>query len=162
MDFVAIRHLSSNATEHRTTLILLCEDGSLRIYMAAMEQTGFWMSANVQPISTTASLMKHSRRKKTTKAGKPLGPVSFPVDFFEHCQAMDNVEFGGNDLLQIYNVVQLKNRLNTTGMYVVSTKATGFTVEITNNDAALVMTGFRVQLGNQDVQKAPLYIEVRK
>lgn len=40
MDMVAIRHPSSNA-DHRTTLILLCEDGSLRIYMAAMEQTGF-------------------------------------------------------------------------------------------------------------------------
>jgi len=39
MDMVAIRHPSSN-TDQRTTLILLCEDGSLRIYMAAMEQTG--------------------------------------------------------------------------------------------------------------------------
>jgi E3 ubiquitin-protein ligase UBR4 len=39
MDMVAIRHPSSVA-DHRTTLILLCEDGSLRIYMAAMEQTG--------------------------------------------------------------------------------------------------------------------------
>jgi E3 ubiquitin-protein ligase UBR4 len=41
MDMVAIRHPSSNA-DHRTTLILLCEDGSLRIYMAAMEQTGLF------------------------------------------------------------------------------------------------------------------------
>lgn len=39
MDMVAIRHPSSN-TDHRTTLILLCEDGSLRIYMAAMDHTG--------------------------------------------------------------------------------------------------------------------------
>ena len=48
MDMVAIRHPSSNA-DHRTTLILLCEDGSLRIYMASMEQTGFWLSSSVQP-----------------------------------------------------------------------------------------------------------------
>jgi E3 ubiquitin-protein ligase UBR4 len=41
MDMVAIRHPSSN-TDQRTTLILLCEDGSLRIYMAAMEQTGLF------------------------------------------------------------------------------------------------------------------------
>lgn len=40
MDMVAIRHPSSN-TDHRTTLILLCDDGSLRIYMAAMDQTGY-------------------------------------------------------------------------------------------------------------------------
>ena len=47
MDMVAIRHPSSNA-DHRTTLILLCEDGSLRIYMAAMEQTGmFTLKRNV-------------------------------------------------------------------------------------------------------------------
>lgn len=158
MDMVAIRHPSSNA-EHRTTLILLCEDGSLRIYMAAMEQTGFWMSSSVQPVGLTAAL-KQTKKKKALKAGKPAGSVNFPIDFFEQCQAMNDVEFGGNDLLQVYNVVQIKHRLNTTGMYVVSTKAMGFNVDVTNNDATLVMTGIRVQLGTQDVQRAPLYIEV--
>jgi hypothetical protein len=44
-----------------------------------------------------------------------VGVVSFPIDFFEHCQAMNEVEFGGNDLLQIYNTQQIKHRLNTTG-----------------------------------------------
>jgi E3 ubiquitin-protein ligase UBR4 len=44
-----------------------------------------------------------------------LGMVTFPIDFFEHCQAMNEVEFGGNDLLQIYNTQQIKHRLNTTG-----------------------------------------------
>lgn len=38
MDMVAIRHNSGN--ELRTTLILLCEDGSLKMYMANIEQTG--------------------------------------------------------------------------------------------------------------------------
>ncbi|XP_076674868.1 E3 ubiquitin-protein ligase-like protein poe isoform X2 [Andrena cerasifolii] len=159
MDTVAIRHPSSNA-EHRTTLILLCEDGSLRIYMAGMEQTGYWMSPTVQPAAGTMATVKPTRKKKTTKTGKPSSSVSFPIDFFEHCQAMNDVEFGGNDLLQIYNVAQIKHRLNTTGMYVVSTKAMGFSVEITNNDAVLVMTGIRVLLGNQDIQRAPIYLEV--
>ncbi|XP_008551349.1 E3 ubiquitin-protein ligase UBR4 isoform X1 [Microplitis demolitor] len=158
MDMVAIRHPSSNA-EHRTTLILLCEDGSLRIYMAAMEQTGFWMSANVQSLGTITGI-KQNRKKKAAKIGKPSGLVSFPIDFFEHCQLMNDVEFGGNDLLQIYNVAQIKHRLNTTGMYVVSTKAIGFNVEVINNDPTLVITGIRVQLGSQDIQRAPLYVEV--
>ncbi|XP_018338757.1 PREDICTED: protein purity of essence isoform X6 [Trachymyrmex septentrionalis] len=158
MDMVAIRHPSSNA-EHRTTLILLCEDGSLRIYMAGMEQTGFWMSPTVQPISPPSGI-KPTRKKKTNKLGKPSGSVTFPIDFFEHCQVMNDVEFGGNDLLQIYNVAQIKHRLNTTGMYVVSTKSMGFNVEVTNNDVILVMTGIRVLFGNQDIQKAPLYVEV--
>lgn len=159
MDIVAIRHSSSNA-EHRTTLILLCEDGSLRVYMAAMDQTGFWMSPNVQPVGTIATI-KQTKKKKALKTGKPSGSVIiFPVDFFEHCQSMNDVEFGGNDLLQIYNVAQIKHRLNTTGMYVASTRQLGFNVEVNNNDPTLVMTGFRVQLGNQDIQRAPLFVEV--
>lgn len=158
MDMVALRHPSSHA-DHRTTLILLCEDGSLRIYMASMEYTGFWLSSNVQATSPIASL-RSSRKKKTVKAVKPTGQVSFPVDFFEHCQAMNDVEFGGNDLLQIYNTQQIKHRLNTTGMYVVSTKPTGFTLEITNSDNTLVMTGLRVLLGSQDQIRPPSYIEI--
>lgn len=40
---------------------------------------------------------------------------SFPADFFEYCVAMNDVEFGGNDLLQIYNPQQIKHRLNSSG-----------------------------------------------
>ncbi|CAG2064198.1 unnamed protein product [Timema podura] len=158
MDMVAIRHPSSNS-DHRTTLILLCEDGSLRIYMAAMEQTGFWLSSSVQPISTIPS-SKPTKKKKVTKSGKPAGAVTFPVDFFEHCQVMNDVEYGGNDLLQIYNTQQIKHRLNTTGMYVVSTKPAGFNLEIANQDNSLVITALRVLLGTQDSQRAPSYVEV--
>lgn len=43
------------------------------------------------------------------------GAPQFPIDFFEHCVAMTDIEFGGNDLLQVYNVAQIKHRLNTTG-----------------------------------------------
>lgn len=43
------------------------------------------------------------------------GSVVFPVDFFEHCSMMNDIEYGGNDLLQVYNVQQLKNRLNSQG-----------------------------------------------
>lgn len=137
MDMVAIRHTSGN--EQRTTLILLCEDGSLKIYMANMEQTGFWMSPNIQPAITVASLKP--RKKKAVKTGKTTTSVSFPVDFFEHCQPMNDVELGGNDLLQVYNASQLKHRLNTAGMYVVCNKPLGFTLEISNNDNNWVMTG---------------------
>lgn len=28
---------------------------------------------------------------------------------------MNDIEFGGNDLLQVYNMQQIKHRLNTTG-----------------------------------------------
>lgn len=32
------------------------------------------------------------------------------------------LQFGGNDILQVYNTQQVKHRLNTTGMYIASTK----------------------------------------
>ncbi|RZF46968.1 hypothetical protein LSTR_LSTR017013 [Laodelphax striatellus] len=158
MDMVAIRHPSSSS-DHRTTLILLCEDGSLRVFNASMEQTGFWLASSVQATSLVTST-KPSKKKKTAKSGKPSGQVAFPVDFFEHSILLNDLEFGGNDLLQIYNPQQIKHRLNTTGMYVVSTRMTGSTLEITNNDSAHVITGIRVLLGNQDAHRVPSYIEV--
>jgi E3 ubiquitin-protein ligase UBR4 len=48
------------------------------------------------------------------------------------------------------------------GMYVVSTKPAGFSIEITNQDSSLVMTGVRIMLGTQDSQRAPSYVEVHE
>lgn len=99
------------------------------------------MSPSIQPSNPTTST-KLVRKKKIPKPGsKCTNAVTFPVDFFEHCQPMNDVEIGGNDLLQVYNIAQLKHRLNTTGMYVVCTKPLGFTVDVTNSDNNLVMTG---------------------
>lgn len=38
-DMVAVRHPLSSG-DYRTTLIILCEDGSLRMFLASKEQTG--------------------------------------------------------------------------------------------------------------------------
>lgn len=97
------------------------------------------MSPNIQPAVVFPSIKP--RKKKAAKSGKPPISLSFPVDFFEHCQPMNDVEIGGNDLLQVYNVAQLKHRLSTAGLYVVCNKPLGFTVEITNADNNWVMTG---------------------
>lgn len=43
MDMVVIRHVSYNS-ELRTTLLILCEDGSLRIHNASPENTGIIVS----------------------------------------------------------------------------------------------------------------------
>ncbi|KAF5296758.1 hypothetical protein FQR65_LT10159 [Abscondita terminalis] len=155
-DIVAIRH--NSGSEQRTTLILLCEDGSLKIYMANMEQTGFWMSPTIQPAIMHPPIK--TRKKKVVKIGKTASSLTFPIDFFEHCQPMNDVEIGGNDLLQAYNVAQLKNRLNTAGLYVLCAKPLGFNVEVTNSDNNMVMTGIRVLVGTQDPHRAPSFIEV--
>ncbi|WAR30664.1 UBR4-like protein [Mya arenaria] len=120
-DVVAIRHNASNSDQQRTTMILLCEDGSLRIYMANVDNTNYWLSPFLQPQSPI-SVLKPVKKKKTTKSGRQAGSVNFPIDYFENCQQSTDIEFGGNDVLQIYNVQQIKHRLNTTGLYIASTK----------------------------------------
>ncbi|CAH1119052.1 unnamed protein product [Phaedon cochleariae] len=157
MDMVAIRHSSGN--DLRTTLILLCEDGSLKMYMANMEQTGFWMSRSVQA-TIPSTLLKPKKKKVVKSGGKSSNQVTFPVDFFENCVAMNDIELGGNDLLQIYNQAQLKHRLNTTGLYVACNKPIGFSIDITNNDSNMVLTGIRVLVGSQDIQRCPSFIEI--
>lgn len=97
------------------------------------------MSSFVQPLNIHVPIKP--KKKKILKPGKSNTVVSFPVDFFEHCQPLNDIEIGGNDLLQLYNVAQIKHRLNTTGLYLVSTKASGLTVEMTNCDNNMVITG---------------------
>ncbi|XP_022407757.1 E3 ubiquitin-protein ligase UBR4 isoform X2 [Delphinapterus leucas] len=158
-DMVAIRHTACNE-QQRTTMILLCEDGSLRIYMANVENTSYWLQPSLQP-SSVISIMKPVRKRKTaTIATRTSSQVTFPIDFFEHNQQLTDVEFGGNDLLQVYNAQQIKHRLNSTGMYVANTKPGGFTIEISNNNSTMVMTGMRIQIGTQAIERAPSYIEI--
>lgn len=65
---VAIRHTASNE-QQRTTMILLCEDGSLRIYMANVENTSYWLQPSLQP-SGVISIMKPVRKRKAAAASE--------------------------------------------------------------------------------------------
>ena len=171
VDSVAIRQGNSSnqhpqhqqQQEPKTTMILLCEDGSLKVYVGGDESTNLWISKRMLPIASMMAL-KPPRRKKYQKAvgnsARPSANVMFPVDFFESCSPIGDVEFGGDDLLQVYNVQQIKARLHTSGMYIASTKPAGFTLEVTNKDANQVMVGVRVHLGSQDATRVPSYVEV--
>ena len=122
VDIVAIRHGGQvGHQDQRTTLILLCEDGSLKIYMAGVEATGYWLSPKLHPLSSVLSQVKPPRKKRplvgtgaSAGAGKPHrgqhGALTFPIDFFEHCSVINDVEYGGQDVLQVYNVQQVKHR----------------------------------------------------
>lgn len=57
-DMVAIRHSVNSSDQQRTTMILLCEDGSLRIYMASAEHTGYWMTPSFQPARYCGKITK--------------------------------------------------------------------------------------------------------
>ena len=89
-DMVAIRHSVSTSDQQRTTVILLCEDGSLRIYMASAEHTGYWMAPEFQPtrlvwciltLTLTVSEKKTQFRLITWRCGKISVPSSGQVDF---------------------------------------------------------------------------------
>lgn len=166
-DATAIRHTTSSG-EVRTTLILLCEDGSLRIYMASQESTDYWLKLSMNTCFTAGpnSLVAKSCRKKrlSYKSMKRIARSSsnptFPVDFFENLQQLNDVEYGGTDLLSIYNVQQLKTRINNPSMQITCNKQTNFSLEITNNQANMVICGLRVFVGSKHITRAPISIGV--
>ncbi|XP_054157835.1 E3 ubiquitin-protein ligase UBR4-like [Oppia nitens] len=163
-DMVAMRHSTQNG-DMRTTLILLCEDGSLRIYMASQEATNYWLRpalhSSLKPYASNASKARRTKKSvKVLRNNSTTGSPQFSTDFFEHCNQISDIDFGGSDVLQIYNTHQVKNRLNTNGMYIASTKPNGFSIEVYNNDATSVMVGVRVMVAFQDVLRAPTAIEI--
>lgn len=118
VDIVAIRHVA-NQGKMKTSLLILCDDGSLRVCDAS-ESTEFWLNPKLRPhqdlLSVKPFLKKGSASKRLKQIPKCTnGKLIFPVDFFEHCQPIQDIEFGGNDLLQTYNGAQIRNRLNSPG-----------------------------------------------
>ena len=174
VDMVAIRHntTATSNSDQRTTLILLCEDGSLKIYMAALGESGteFWLPSMNHPMSSIAQQKPPRKVKKVQKrtghdferqSSQQAGLLpTFPIDYFESCSTIADVEFGGIDVLQVYNVQQIKHRLQTTSLYIANTKPTGFELEVSNHDANQVIVGVRVMLGSQDTSRVPSYIEL--
>ena len=161
MDMVAIRHsVSGNPGDEKTTMILLCEDGSLKIYMAGQEASGYWLQPGLQPVCAL-SITKPSKKKRAAKMLRSTGSVNIPQDFFEHCQNQTaEIEFGGQDVLQVYNVAQVRQRLQTSGLYIANTKPGGFSLEVANTDPSTVLVGVRVMLGSQDLTRVPASLEM--
>ena len=86
--------LSLQVPLRRTTLIILCEDGSLRIYVAnTSSSTEFWLQPQFQPTSPLAVLRAHPSKKG--QVAKKTENLKFPIDFFEHCQLSNDVEVCG-------------------------------------------------------------------
>ena len=89
---VAYRVTPSQVPLRRTTLIILCEDGSLRIYVAnTSSSTEFWLQPQFQPTSPLAVLRVQPGCSKGQVVRKKEN-LKFPIDFFEHCQLSHDVE----------------------------------------------------------------------
>lgn len=155
-----------------TTLISLCEDGSLRFHRAVYDNTDFWLKPYRENLCEYPSYFVRKSRSSSkfiegNKLADSVSPASsnkapkFAVDFFERCSAMNEIEFGGSDVLEVYNTQQLKNRLNTVNMYIACTKPNGFSITITQTGAFdYVMAGVRVNLGVCDPARTPSAIEI--
>ena len=77
----------------RTTVLLACEDGNLRIHLVAnMSDTVlYWLQPRFQPVTPLAYLSLQCQKKSIVIRKRSM-PPKIPVDFFEHCQRMQNSE----------------------------------------------------------------------
>lgn len=172
-DMVATRHPVGEPNEgEKTTMIILCDDGSLKIYVASNDKTDYWLKPHLKPLNPLVDLRnlvlaKRSQSKPIIELTKDDNsnvqehkskPMKFPIDYFEKSVIINDVEFGGNDLLEIYNVQQLKTRL-ANSRKVVCNKQNGFTIDIINKEQNMVITGCRVLVGLSSIDKAPSYFE---
>ncbi|XP_057290056.1 E3 ubiquitin-protein ligase UBR4-like isoform X1 [Hydractinia symbiolongicarpus] len=152
-----------NTVNYRTTLIVLLDDGSLRIYNTKQDQVQFAQQSTYFPIkprlTTEIVQKKETAAKQHGKVTKRNSSTKFPIDFFEHCHPTNDVEFGGVDVLHVYNTNQVKTRLNAAGMYIANTKPSGFKLEIVLTSTSNVMVGMRIQVGVQSMERSPQYVE---
>ena len=66
LDVVAFRHTAANGKDSKTSLLMLCEDGSLRVHNAQAEKTSSWIPAGFT-MSMTA-FPKGPRKKKFARS----------------------------------------------------------------------------------------------
>ena len=80
----------------KTSVVFVCEDGSLRIHQVNMshEAISFWFKPQFRPTTPLACLSNVSVNRKSKKQSSP----KFRVDFFETCQRMQNSEVDVSEL----------------------------------------------------------------
>ena len=127
------------------------------------------VSARATPLTgkdQAASSASQASAGQLTTTGQA---VKFPIDYFEKCFQLNECDFGGNDLLEIYNSSLLKSRLNFSSSssnfsnkFIACTRADGFNLEIYNNAdlQRLLLIGCRILCGGHTADKAPFYFEV--
>lgn len=167
-----IMNVFDNNASKLATVFFLLEDGSLRVHRAINFKTNYWTRSNISNLDDLSPFNKND------KIGKPVklignehstGSLSsttnktprFSVDYFEKCSQMNEVEFGGSDVLEVYNTLQIKTRFNAANMYIACTKPNGFTLTVSQiGDFENVMAGIRVNLGVCDPARAPTSIDI--
>jgi hypothetical protein len=107
--------------------------------------------------------IRNKTAKNSTSSTSTAPTIAFPLDYFEKCTQVTDIEYGGNDLLEVYNTQQLKSRLGLgENKFVVSTRNQGYRLEISNSSESsrALLMGCRILCGTHSVEKAPTYFEV--
>ena len=173
LDVVGVRTSSENGRKS-TSIMILADDGGLKVFTvnSAEKTASFWISSRFNPsIDDFAAASYRKKMKPATLkikqqvASASVTGVEFPIDYFENCQALDDVEFGGNDYLQVYNRKQMKNRLKYANQYLAASKSTPIIMDITNENSSMLISGLRVQVGctqssATSPDRAPTFLEI--
>lgn len=120
---------------------------------------------------------KRSKQQQQQQSQTSTTPHSilFPIDYFEKCTQLMDVEYSGSpDLIEIYSSQQLKMRLtvnnastftsSNSAKFVVNTRPNGFRLDLTNNQPdsgnRLILMGCRLLVGVNSVDRAPKYVDI--
>ena len=164
LDMVVTKY--SSAEGSHAILASVNDDGTLKFFSLNSDATSSWLPAAdiaavrsfiPKTLSRLGSMVSRAPPESSSSSSSS-NPV-FPVDFFEDCIVLTDVEFGG-DLVDCYPKSKLKSRLDQNTAYIVSEKTGGFTIDITSLDSSQVICGFRIGLGAEGVDKIPAYVKV--
>ncbi|CAB4062605.1 UBR4 [Lepeophtheirus salmonis] len=158
VDHPEIKHSSSERIGDGGVSIYYCH--TLQLLVKSCYESHALLKSNKKPPRKLKKNQQNKRNGAAVGTSSQGSSLAFPIDFFESCSTISEVEFNGNDVLQVYNVNQIKYRLTTSGLYIANMMPTGFSMEVTNNDSNQVMVGIRVMLGAQDISRVPSYIEI--
>lgn len=156
-----IKALDTVVTKHTNNQAILAsvnEDGTLKFSALNGEMVGGWSTASLSSAGCKVALQGTPSKLREAAASKADNP-DFPVDFFEECTVLSNVEYGG-DLIDVYPKSKLKTRLDQNAQYVISERTAGFTVDVQNNDHTHVICGVRIGVGAEGVDKIPTFVKV--
>lgn len=165
------------AIKNTTSDVQSDSKSSIKTSGTATATNGTLKRSNAIRSKTPSQQQPASKRPASSKQPSQSLPATlvFPIDYFEKCTQLLDVEYSGSpDLIEVYNSQQLKLRLtvnnsSTVGAasanrFVVSSRPTGYRLDITNahTDAAnrLLLMGCRLLVGTTSLDRVPQYVEV--
>ena len=148
LDVVGTCHNFRDESKIQTSLLAVSEDGALRGWILTSEkeaETHLWRNIMVENNQTKKIKLEDENDEK------------FPINFFESCQHVNEVEFSSPQLARIYNKTQLKQRLapsNSISQTQYVAWRGGFSINIKTTRGDLIR-GVRIHVGQNGSEVVP-------